>query len=1070
MRARFAPSLLLFFVGVFAVAAPAAAQPIPQLALWESQMISYGQSLCDYLASGATQDSKLQNVYYDAIRVFYQIADYTGNSAWNTCAQRARSVYRDHYVLTAACWPSGFGCVPGYWNFTHGERMDFERTADGNSKSAVLSQALNAAYSTDADYNAPETQSAWLSREEAYGLMAHLNAERLGAAPRASTPQIAEKNFAYMDQWFGSKSFRCPSICDPAAAKGQYYIQPFMVGLTAEALIMWFDKTGDARVLPALRQAMDWLWANAWVAGDQSFWYENWVPTPATPFPAQPGAPDLNLLIAPAFAWIYKQTGDTTYRDRGDQVFAGGVLNAFLGNGKQFDQNYKWSFEYVRLRSVTDATAPVVAMTAPASGATVSGSSVSVSASASDDVAVVGVQFKLDGANLGAEKTAAPWAIAWNTSAVTAGAHTLTAVARDAAGNRTTSAALSVTVAGDTTPPTVSITAPTAGISVSGAVTVTATAADNVGVAGVQFKLDGANLGAEVTTAPYTTSWTTTTATNAAHALMAVARDAAGNRTTSSTVSVTVVNDTTPPAVSITAPAGGTSVAATVSVTAAATDNVGVAGVQFKLDGVNLGTEVTTPPYTVSWLTTAASPGAHALTAVARDAAGNRTTSAPVSVTVAGGDTTPPTVAVTGPSAGASVGGSVSVTATAADNVGVAGVQFQLDGVNLGTEVTIAPYSVSWTTTATTNATHALTAVARDAAGNRTTSTAVNVTVANGGGGSSSLTTGLVGYWPFDEGGGSTASDASGSGNTGTLVSGPVWTAGRRGSALAFDGVASYVRVASTPALNSYPLTVAFWMKTASISGVGGLVNKYADLSLNGWQVYMNAGRLCAWYLKDGANYVDDGGTCPLGVSGFNDNQWHQVAFVVDATGGKLYVDGVLRTSLGWAGTPGAPSTTQELRIGQYPGLSSGGFFAGVIDDVRIWDPALSAADILALYTGAGDTTPPTLSAVSVSGVSSSAATMSWTSNKAADTQIVYGPTAALGNATALNPALVTSHSQGVSGLAAATTYHYQVKSRDAAGNLAVSADLTFSTPAAAAPQRKHKKRSWLSDLFGGLF
>ncbi|PYM85498.1 MAG: hypothetical protein DME13_10565, partial [Candidatus Rokuibacteriota bacterium] len=65
MRARFAPSLLLFFVGVFAVAAPAAAQPIPQLALWESQMISYGQSLCDYLASGATQDSKLQNVYYD---------------------------------------------------------------------------------------------------------------------------------------------------------------------------------------------------------------------------------------------------------------------------------------------------------------------------------------------------------------------------------------------------------------------------------------------------------------------------------------------------------------------------------------------------------------------------------------------------------------------------------------------------------------------------------------------------------------------------------------------------------------------------------------------------------------------------------------------------------------------------------------------------------------------------------------------------------------------------------------------------------------------------------------------
>src|SRR5205814_683522 len=461
-----------------------------------------------------------------------------------------RSVYRDRYVMTAACWPSGFGCVPGYWNFTHGERMDFERTADGNSKSAVLSQALNAAYSTDADYNASETQSAWLSREEAYGLMAHLNAERLGAAPRASTPQIAEKNFAYMDQWFGSKSFRCPSICDPAAAKGQYYIQPFMVGLTAEALIMWFDKTGDARVLPALRQAMDWLWANAWVAGDQSFWYENWVPTPATPFPAQPGAPDLNLLIAPAFAWIYKQTGDTTYRDRGDQVFAGGVLNAYLAGGKQFDQNYKWSFEYVRLRTAavgvpvppitTDLTPPTVSITAPTAGTTVSGT-----AAAGDPVGVAGVQFKLDGANMGSEVTTAPFATSWAMMAGTNGLHTLTAVARNIAGTRTTSPAVGVTVSYDKTAPTVSITAPAAGGIVSGTVSVTANATDNVGVAGVQFKLDGVNLSTEVTRSPYSVSWTTTTATNATHTLTAVARDAAGNRATSAAVSVTVTNGTT---------------------------------------------------------------------------------------------------------------------------------------------------------------------------------------------------------------------------------------------------------------------------------------------------------------------------------------------------------------------------------------------------------------------------------------------------------------------------------------------------------------------------------------------
>jgi chitodextrinase len=139
---------------------------------------------------------------------------------------------------------------------------------------------------------------------------------------------------------------------------------------------------------------------------------------------------------------------------------------------------------------------------------------------------------------------------------------------------------------------------------------------------------------------------------------------------------------------------------------------------------------------------------------------------------------------------------------------------------------------------------------------------------------------------------------------------------------------------------------------------------------------------------------------------------------------------------------------------------------------VRIWDPALSAADILALYTGAGDTTPPTLSAISVSALSTSSATINWTTNKAADTQIAYGPTAAYGSATALNPALVSSHSQPLSGLAPGTTYHYQVKSRDAAGNLAVSGDLTFSTAAAqaASAPRRHKSRNWFTDLFGSLF
>src|SRR6266498_2526812 len=108
--------------------------------------------------------------------------------------------------------------------------------------------------------------------------------------------------------------------------------------------------------------------------------------------------------------------------------------------------------------STPDASAQlgslIVTITSPSSGATVSGT-IAVNADASDNVGVAGVQFKLDGANLGVEDTASPYSVSWNTTGASNGSHTLTAVARDAAGNTATSSAVTVTV--DNTPPTVTI-------------------------------------------------------------------------------------------------------------------------------------------------------------------------------------------------------------------------------------------------------------------------------------------------------------------------------------------------------------------------------------------------------------------------------------------------------------------------------------------------------------------------------------------------------------------------------------------------------------------------------------
>lgn len=195
---------------------------------------------------------------------------------------------------------------------------------------------------------------------------------------------------------------------------------------------------------------------------------------------------------------------------------------------------------------------------------------------------------------------------------------------------------------GTGTPPSALITAPTNGSTVSGTVTVSASITSSVSIVGVQFQLDGANLGAQDTTAPYSVSWNTTTATNGIHTLSAIAQDVNGTKFASGSVSVTVSNtvpDTTPPTVSISSPTGASTVTGRITVSANASDNVGVAGVQFQLDGANLGAEDTASPYSVSWDTTTASNGSHTVSAIARDAAGNKSTA---SVTVTVSNSPPP--------------------------------------------------------------------------------------------------------------------------------------------------------------------------------------------------------------------------------------------------------------------------------------------------------------------------------------------------------------------------------------------------------------------------------------------
>jgi hypothetical protein len=372
-----------------------------------------------------------------------------------------------------------------------------------------------------------------------------------------------------------------------------------------------------------------------------------------------------------------------------------------------------------------DTTPPTVNIAAPAGGASVAGTT-AITANAGDNVAVQSVQFAIDG-DVIATDTTAPYTTQWDTTAVGNGPHTLTAKATDTTGLQTTSAGISVTVANDTTAPTVSLDAPTNGAVIAGMSSLTATATDDTAVASVAFRVDGTVVATD-SAAPYSAAWDSTTVANGAHTVDAIATDAAGNSATSTAASVTVGNVAAAPSVAITAPAGGANVSGQVMVAASAAGASGITSVEFRADGSTIALD-TSAPYSTSWATTVVASGSHTLTAVATAGDGQTTTSAPVTVTVTN-DAAPPVVTVTSPSDGSTVSGAVALAATATDDTAVQSVVFKVDGATVGTDTT-APYSATWASGSVANGSHTITAIATDTASNQTTSNPVGVTVSN---------------------------------------------------------------------------------------------------------------------------------------------------------------------------------------------------------------------------------------------------------------------------------------------------------------------------------------------------
>ena len=306
-------------VPAFQATRPELVPPIPGLQRWQQIAETGGKKWCkpDALMNwGWEQDVW----YYDGARVFFQLADYTGDNSWEACAFNIARQYRDK-VLAAS------GYMPGWRVFPHGLRMAYGRTGDETYRQALFQLAQKGAYATTAGAVTDD-----LIRETAYAAEAYIEAERAGAERNPLLGRAIGYLLGHYEMVFEDHHYRIH--------------QPFFDGLAAEALISYYELTGDPRIPGAIRRMLDWMWDYGWDHHTKSLVYDpDTIP--------RTYATDLVNLVAPAFAWYYSVTGDDVYRRRGDELFQRALDNDVTYSGKNFNQNFRWSYAYVNWRRST---------------------------------------------------------------------------------------------------------------------------------------------------------------------------------------------------------------------------------------------------------------------------------------------------------------------------------------------------------------------------------------------------------------------------------------------------------------------------------------------------------------------------------------------------------------------------------------------------------------------------------------------------------------------------------------------------------------------------------------------
>jgi Concanavalin A-like lectin/glucanases superfamily len=245
----------------------------------------------------------------------------------------------------------------------------------------------------------------------------------------------------------------------------------------------------------------------------------------------------------------------------------------------------------------------------------------------------------------------------------------------------------------------------------------------------------------------------------------------------------------------------------------------------------------------------------------------------------------------------------------------------------------------------------------------------------------------LMAWWRLDEGAGTTAFDASANGNDATFQGAPTWVAGQLGGALKFNGSSDYLAVPDSTSLdiNGDQLSIAAWINPDAVNGARHIVRKVADTG---------TGAIYFLRVQDTTLRADiataDATVTALGQKVLPTNEWTHVAVVYDGTEVFFYVNGQEDLPLTVASLTGElTQSDNDLRIGRG---EPAGYFSGTIDDVRIYNNALTEDELASVMKGAGEAYPFARSPKPADGalINQTWAALSWSPGDFAATHDVY--------------------------------------------------------------------------------